>query len=454
MGRPTDTLDLREVQRRSSAAGPPTPGVALVYSNGEALLGPIALGGGAIELGRGTIGGVRIEDPHMSRRHAQVSREGANWVVRDLGSRNGMVVDGVTLREAVGEELRLLRLGDSLFLFADDLRPLAGGVGVADEQVRGPAMHRVWDQIGAAARDGETLHITGESGAGKELAARAFHALGPRADGPFVAVNCAAIPEGVAERLLFGARRGAFSGAHESSDGYLQAAHGGTLFLDEVGDLDAAIQGKLLRVLETREVMAIGDTKPRPVDLRICSATHRSLRGLVGEKKFREDLYFRIGRPHIELPPLRERPEEVPYLIELELRRLGGGLRADASFVEACLLRPWPGNVRELRAEVREAARRAGADGDVVVDASRLHEAAGTRFADGTAAAPAAQASVPSTIELPAALPPRAEIEDALRKAGGKVATAARLLGLHRNQLRRWLTRHGLDAAAFGAKEE
>jgi transcriptional regulator of acetoin/glycerol metabolism len=432
-----------EIGKVSGALSPiPVPGLVLVHSAGEALLSPLSVKDGPLELGRGSAAGIRIEDGTMSRRHARVAYEGKRWKVRDLGSRNGVIVDGLRIREEVAlERPRLLRLGDSLFLFADDIRRFqAASVEVGPDRIMGPTLRRVWDAIVAAGRSGETLHITGESGSGKELAARAFHDASPAAAGPFIAVNCAAIPEGVAERLLFGARKGAFSGAHENAEGYAQAAHGGTLFLDEVGELDLPVQAKLLRVLETREVLALGDSKPRRVDIRICSATHRELRAQVADKRFREDLYFRIGRPHVAIPPLRERLEEVPFFIEREVRKVDPKLVADASFVEACLLRHWPGNVRELLAEIREAARASLGDGAASIDAGRLPAAAGASFEPTRDVAPAT-----------GGLPPREVIEAALRREDGRIATTARALGIHRNQLRRWLAKNNVDPKALAA---
>src|SRR5262249_55632284 len=160
----------------------------------------------------------------------------------------------------------------TLFLLCADLRPFVRArVEVLHDLVVGPRLRRVWDEIAAQRAN---LHLTGETGAGKELAARHFHRSGPTPDGPFVAVNCATIPAAIAERLLFGARRGAYSGADSDSEGYLQAADGGTLFLDEVAELEAPVQAKLLRVLETREVLPLGATRPKKLDLRVCSATH------------------------------------------------------------------------------------------------------------------------------------------------------------------------------------
>jgi transcriptional regulator with GAF, ATPase, and Fis domain len=270
--------------------------------------------------------------------------------------------------------------------------------------------------------------------------------MGRGGDGrPFVAINCSTIPEGVAERLLFGTRRGAFSGADADAEGYLQMAHGGTLFLDEVADLSLAVQAKLLRVLETREVLPLGGSRPRSIDLCICAASNRPLRDEVAAGRFREDLYFRIGQPEAGLPPLRQRREEIPWLIALELKRAGVRLGMHGSLVEACLLRPWPGNVRELLAAVRTAAHTAGLQGETRLEAKHLSPTAGIAL---TASSAIVTPSAAATGAPPEAAR-HAELSAALQAAEGNVSRAARALGVHRNQLCRWLDRYGIDAHAF-----
>jgi transcriptional regulator with PAS, ATPase and Fis domain len=254
-----------------------------------------------------------------------------------------------------------------------------------------------------------------------------------------VAVNCAAIPEGLAERLLFGARKGAYSGATADAEGYVQAADGGTLFLDEIAELDPLIQAKLLRVLESHEVWLLGATRGRSVTFAVCAASHRSLREQVAAGRFREDLYFRIGRPEVTLPPLRQRIDEIPSFVVRELRATDRRLSPSVAFVEACCLRPWPGNVRELVREVRRAAHRALESRLDVVDVGHLSVDAGWPLAPTPAAAASPE-------EPPPAQPPQHSDDDirrALAEHGGNVRGTARALGLHRNQLRRWVAKHG-----------
>jgi transcriptional regulator with PAS, ATPase and Fis domain len=214
----------------------------------------------------------------------------------------------------------------------------------------------------------------------------------------------------------------------------LQAAHGGTLFLDEIVELDPQVQAKLLRVIETREVLPLGATRARKIELSLCSATHASLRARVEDGRFRQDLFFRIGRPHVTLPPLRERPEEIPWLVERVMRAQDQA--PHPSLVEAALTRPWPGNVRELLLEIREAGRAARAAGASAVEAQHLGAEAGRRPAAATPPPPAAEAAT--------APPTREAIEGALAREHGNVSATARALGVHRTQLRRWMERYRL----------
>jgi DNA-binding NtrC family response regulator len=218
---------------------------------------------------------------------------------------------------------------------------------------RAPAMQAVYRQIERAAATDATVLVTGESGTGKELAARALHQLSPRSRGPFVAVNCAAVPADLLEAEFFGSKRGSFSGAHQDRQGRFAAASGGTLFLDEIGELPLALQPKLLRALQERRIVALGDTKETDVDVRIIAATNRDLRAEVTGGRVRQDLYYRLAVLTIELPPLRQRREDLPLLLEhfvthsarahgLPAPTLPPGLR------RRLLDHGWPGNVREL----------------------------------------------------------------------------------------------------------
>ncbi len=217
----------------------------------------------------------------------------------------------------------------------------------------GPSMDRLREMILRVARSQAPVHISGESGTGKELVARMIHGSGPRAEGPFVPVNCGAIPSELMESELFGHKRGSFTGAVTDKIGLIPSAEGGTLFLDEVADLPLHMQVKLLRVIQEKTVRPIGEQRESPIDVRILSATHKNLADLVAQSRFREDLYYRINVIELRVPPLRERAEDIPDLADTIVRRLSRRLGMDAPTITPAALDvlkdfPFPGNVREL----------------------------------------------------------------------------------------------------------
>ena len=434
---------------RASDAGARIPGVILVFSGGAASARVLPLDGGSLELGRDSDSVGKLDDGRVSRRHAVVAFADGRFLVTDLGSQNGTFADGqVAIAHAPAPFSRVLRVGDSLVVPCADVRPLErAGVRTIDGFVRGPAMQALLVEVERAAKGGTILHVRGESGTGKEGVARAFHQASGRASGALVAVNCAAIPHAIAERLLFGAKKGAYSGADADAAGYLQEADGGTLFLDEIAELDAQVQAKLLRALEAKEILPLGAAQPRKIELGFCSATNKDLRALVGAGALREDLYFRIGSPAVTLPPLRNRPEELAHLVCAEIGKVSPSLSAHVSLLEQCLLRPWPGNVRELLAETRAAAQAALAEGNRVT-ARHLSPTAGSLF--GAAATPAETPEDAAKRRMPAVVDDewRHRIEEALRKQNGNIAGTARALGLHRTQLRRLIERHGIAVGA------
>ncbi len=290
-----------------------------------------------------------------------------------------------------------------------------------------PLMERVRDQIKDVAGSDATLLLLGESGTGKELVARAVHAKSGRRGAPFVAVNCAAIPEGLLESELFGHERGAFTGATQKRTGLFVAATGGTLFLDEVGDLPPAVQAKLLRVLQDRTVRSVGGREEIHVDLRLISATNRDLAALLADGRFREDLYYRLAVIPIRLPSLRERPEDIPLLARHFLARAAGALsKTIEGFDDAAMAwlttHGWPGNVRELENVVERAATLAR--GPVVTLADLRIEFAALVGRD-----------VPSHSTL--AELERAYVRRVLEQTAGDKPAAARILGISVRTLQR-----------------
>jgi Nif-specific regulatory protein len=289
------------------------------------------------------------------------------------------------------------------------------------------------------------IHLAGESGVGKELVARAVHAMSARSAGTFVAVNCAALPDGLLESELFGHVRGAFTGADKSRRGKLVLADRGTLFLDEVADLSLAAQAKLLRVLEDGEVVPVGSEQATRVDLRVVSASHKDLQRAVIDGRFRQDLYYRLVGAEIAIPPLRDRGDDVLELAETFLARIRqkraapGRFSADA--VTAMRGYRWPGNVRELRHAVERAAAIAAGDAIEAADLA-LRPSAPASTAD-----PAAAGTLAARFAALAAAE-RRFAEEAMAKAGGNVSEAARLLGITRIMLKRRLDRFASDDAA------
>jgi DNA-binding NtrC family response regulator len=286
-----------------------------------------------------------------------------------------------------------------------------------------------------------TVLLTGETGTGKERVARAIHQLSDRAEGPFVPVNCAALAEGVLESELFGHRRGAFTGAVENRTGLIRSAEGGTLFLDEIGDVSPAVQKRLLRVLQEREVVPVGASRATPVDVRLVAATHRHLQTRVQEGLFRQDLYFRINVFHIRLPPLRDRRGDIPLLVEHALGDMevaGGAAAVSPLAMRALLAHPWPGNVRQLLSALESARIRAGG---APIQAHHLPEE--IRASGST---PAGSGSLEDRYRRRGDdEAERARIEAALAEADGVRVRAAELLGMGRTTLWRKMREYGLD---------
>jgi len=316
---------------------------------------------------------------------------------------------------------------------------------------RSAVMVEVRGQIARLARSMAPVAIYGESGSGKELAARDIHVQSPRADKPFVAVNCGAIPETLMEAEFFGYRKGAFTGAVEDRDGFFQAANGGTLLLDEVADLPLPMQVKLLRAIQERRVRKVGATTEEPVDVRLISATHQPLARCVELGKFRQDLYYRLNVIELTLPPLRERCDDIEMLATVILERLtssAGGARLAPAALAALQGYPFPGNVRELE-NILERALAFSSGGVIELADLALKPAA----VPVTAAAPQPVSPQPpvipvapepgeASVELPDSLPlhldqvERAIIRRALEKTRFNRTRAAELLGISFRQLR------------------
>ena len=308
----------------------------------------------------------------------------------------------------------------------------------------GTAMTELFQLMESAASAPIAVLIEGETGAGKELVARGIHRASPRGEGPFLAINCAALPETLLESELFGHRRGAFTGATQDRRGLFEAAAGGTLFLDEIGEMPLSMQAKLLRVIQEGEVIPVGDTRPRKVDVRVISATNRDLTAEVAARRFREDLYYRLATFPIRVPPLRERREDVPllasHLLAAASTRHGKTIRGIAPDAIDLLVRfDWPGNVRELQNELERALALAPADGRI--EAEHLSP----KLRAGGGEAPLLPASgFSGSLRQARAMFESRYIREALRQHGGNVSHTARALGLSRVTLQKKMKEYDL----------
>jgi two-component system response regulator GlrR len=335
-------------------------------------------------------------------------------------------------------------------------------VGVADERARlvgvSRAIERVREMVRLVAPTDTTVLILGESGTGKELVARSIHALSPRKDGPFVAVNCAGLSAELLESTLFGHKRGAFTGAVSDREGLFGAAKRGSLFLDEIGETPLGVQAKLLRVLQERRFLPVGSTIEQEADVRIIAATNRDLKQEVVEKRFREDLFYRLHVVPLAMPPLRERLEDVTLLAEMFLERAAARAgvaapRLGARALSALAAHSWPGNVRELE-NVMEAAVLLCQDGEIDLDhlpGIGVGAPAGDPSASDLAQATARLMGAYASNEAPPP-PPLREARDAFERAyldavlsrsNGNVTAAAKLAGRNRTDFYDLMRRHG-----------
>jgi len=311
--------------------------------------------GEACRIGTQSSNDVVLQDPSVSRFHCRLTFEEGGWRLHDSGSLNGTMLNDVRVRDADVGDHGLIRVGDSVL----EVRGSQGSeISLPNVQAFGSllgdsvAMRRLFAYLEKVAASDINVLIQGESGTGKELVATEIVQRGPRADGPFVIVDCGAVSPTLVESELFGHVRGAFTGADRERMGAFEAANAGTVFLDEIGELPLELQPKFLRALEAREIRRVGESKPRKVDVRVIAATHRDLEREVNKGRFREDLYFRLAVMNVRVPPLRERLEDVPLLIRAVLANLG--MPQHMSLFPPHVLaelaaHDWPGNVRELR---------------------------------------------------------------------------------------------------------
>jgi len=395
--------------------------------------------GHPISVGRSHSCAIQLTDRCASRLHLTLTWNGEQGVeLQDHGSRNGTRVDGALVRgRSQLSHGSVVEVGASRLMVLVGLPEEPDGerfspVIEADMVAHAPAMLRALSIADRVARSTATVLLLGETGVGKEVVARRIHRESPRHEGPFVAVNASTIVESLAESILFGHERGAFTGAVRARNGVFEEAHGGTLFLDEVGELSLPTQARLLRVLETREVTPVGGTRTRKVDVRLVAATHRDLASMVHAGTFRADLLFRLEVVRIELPALRDRPEDILPLSELFLRQLAPDrpVVLSAMAKRALLGHRFPGNVRELRNHLERAV--------AISEADLIHESdlEGLR----SAADRSTRGSLRDAVDQSEA----DAIVAALRACEGNQTRAAERLGISRRTLVYRIKKYGL----------
>jgi len=429
--------------------------------------------------GAGT-GAVVLDDTEVSRDHAVVEPgERGQWTIVDQGSRNGTFVDGRRIERARLAPGSVIRIGRTLIVYAEaELRGDERLAAPGDSRLVGdsvPAL-RLHAEIGLVAAKPLPVLVLGETGVGKELVAQQVHLQSPRGQGPFVELNCSAVPENLLESELFGFERGAFTDAKRTKKGVFEMASSGTLFLDEIGEMSLALQAKLLKVLESKTFRRLGGTVDITVDARVVAATNRDLKKEVGDGRFREDLYFRLQVIPIEVPPLRARKSDIAGLVAHFVERFSREVGRTTGRVHPEAMRlfedyAWPGNVRELR-NVIERIVLLESDDEIrpehlpaeIVRPPGMGSTPATAGAAGGGAATGATASAGGGNEAggvwfaPGKILPLADVEmraiqHALACERGNKTRAAQLLGISRQTLRTKLKEHGVEEGGDSAEE-
>ena len=415
--------------------------------------------------GRSIINDIPLSDKAVSGTHFEIVGEDDGYRLADLNSTNGTFVGELRIKEVYLRPGTAFRVGHTELRF----QPLQDVVEIAlsqrdrfDQVIGGSIkMREIFATLEKVAPSDLTVMLTGETGTGKELVARAIHNMSPRRNKPFIVLDCGAIPKELMESTIFGHEKGAFTGAVGQHHGVFEQAQGGTIFLDEIGELDLTLQPKLLRVLENREIKRVGGDKTLKVDVRVLAATNRDLRKMVNSGTFREDLYFRLSVIYVENPPLRERKEDIPQLVHYFLaevaKRRGLQLNIAVDAMSGLMSHDWPGNVRELRNVVERAASLC--DGPTVTRADMVFGR--ESLSHSLSSSPGVSSSGTSGFNVGAALlGPNVTFKDAkqqvlddfermylselLNRNKGNITRSAHEAGLTRYHLRELLKRHNL----------
>ncbi len=391
-----------------------------------------------------------LADEMVSRIHFEITADQHGYRLRDLGSRNGTIVDGYRAQDVYLKPGSRIHVGETQLVFEPLLEeaelPLSRHQRFGPLVGRSRAMRELFATLERVAASDATVLVEAETGTGKELIARAIHDASDRSGGPLVVFDAASAPKDLIESQLFGHERGAFTGATERRTGYMAEADGGTLFLDELGELPMALQPKLLRALETREVVPVGSNHPRKVDVRILAATNRDLASEINRGSFRDDLYYRLAVIRLVVPPLRDRPDDVRLLVEHFVSSVRGAgpaqqIAGQVSEAQWATLEAyaWPGNVRELRNTVERALALAGDTGPIHFDPAAI-----ARPATRSTVAPTTDLDRPF-LEQKRALVAKFEsayLQGMLERHGGNISRAAVAAGLDRMYFKRLLKKY------------
>jgi transcriptional regulator with GAF, ATPase, and Fis domain len=410
------------------------------------------IAGDVFRIGKAPENDLVLADETVSRVHFEIVRDAKGYLVRDMKSTNGTFLDSAEVKEAYLRAGSVIKAGEvelKFTPFEERIEILPSEKEALGEMVgKSPAMREIFGLVERIAPTDATVLIEGETGTGKDMIARTLHQLSPRGDKAFIVVDCGAVAGTLIESELFGHEKGAFTGAVTARQGAFELASGGTVFLDELGELSLDLQPKLLRVLEQRELRRVGGTKTIKVDLRVIAATRKDLRSEVEKGKFREDLYFRLNVVPITAPPLRERREDIPLLIDHMLLRLARSANETAVLGDATraalMAHDWPGNVRELR-NVIERALALGADPGMLV--SPLGSGAestqkGVQLSNAIEFDPGV--SFRDTKERWTELFERRYLTWLLRRADGNISKAARDADMDRKYLHKLLRKYGI----------
>jgi DNA-binding NtrC family response regulator len=422
----------------------------IVVTQGESAGKTLLVTRARATVGRHQTNDLVLADPRVSATHLEIERrpEG-RLLVRDQTTTNGTWLGNHRIVEAELGPGALLRIGDTSVRieFDDRTEPERGSEGMRFGGLIGqsPEMRELFATLERVAPTQLAVLAQGETGTGKEELARAIHQHSPRRGGPFVVLDAATVPGTLAESLLFGHERGAFTGADSRHIGTFERAHGGTLFIDEIGELPGDLQPKLLRVLESRSISRVGGNETIPVDFRLIAATHRDLRVEIETNRFREDLYFRLAEARVVLPPLRARPADIGALARHFLEELATEerpLSITAEAVTSLEQRRWPGNVRELRNVIARAA--ALSQDGVITEQDLAGEGFGFRGSVAERDAMDLQGTFAEAKSRAIDRFERAYLDALVRRCGGNLSKASRQADIARNHLRALLRKRGL----------